>query len=671
MPTLKKQLPAYAEKMNEAQREALCHNKGPAMVLAGPGSGKTTVLTGRVRYLTEQLHIPPSSILVITYTKAAALSMQKRFFREMSGRVSPVVFGTFHAICYQILKEQYLLKQDCLLSEQEKIQIIKSLLKENKYKADTEEAEVLLGFISMRKNSLRQIEEGNGDRVKYASVTAGNQKHDRSRLPEGMEPALFDLLYHDYTARCIQLGKMDFDDMLLKCFWLFQEKEEVLIKWQSRFQYILVDEFQDCNDLQFGILKLLAGEAANLFVVGDDDQSIYGFRGANPGIMRQFTEEYPQGVIIRLEANYRSREAIVRAGNVVIAENKTRFAKTMYAVEKEKQENEEEPEENEEEPGGDRDNFPAVGRRKQILSPVTILSFPDKKAQNNYIFSRVKELSKQFSYEDMAVIFRTNREAELFTCGLEENNIPYSLKGNRKSEYVHFTALDMAAYLRAAELVTETGYKMPGIPRQILLRIVNKPERDITRDSLPEGNVNLLKSADKACLQLYKQLCRIAQMSPWAAISYVRKVIGYDKWLLKQSFGNREKYEEWKDILEFVHTEAKRCEKIHDWLLFVEARQNKPGEQTGEKGIRLMTMHAAKGLEYAYVCIPNVNEGTIPHGRLCSEQTAEEERRLFYVGMTRAKTALDILYLTGTEEYPKLPSRFLDPLLRLQTDTRI
>ncbi|MBQ9134696.1 MAG: ATP-dependent helicase [Lachnospiraceae bacterium] len=641
---LNKEFFAYAEKLNKAQKEALFHHKGPAMILAGPGSGKTTVLTGRVRYLTEQLHIPPSSILVLTYTKAAACSMQERFIRETAGKICPVVFGTFHAVCYQILKEQYQLKHDCLLSEQEKLQIIKSLLKQYKQKADTEEAEWLLGFISIRKNSLNQKEEA-GLKKDYGYRLPETKMQEGLNGEENTDKALFELMYQDYKRKCEQLGKLDFDDILLKCFLLFRERKDVLLKWQKRFPYILVDEFQDCNDLQFAVLKLLAGESANLFVVGDDDQSIYGFRGANPDIMRQFAEDYPQAAKIRLEANYRSRAEIVKASNRVIAENKKRFSKNMYA---------------------------AGEAGEKINSPVQVLAFTDKKAQEEYIFSRVRQLTQKIPYKDMAVIFRTNKEAELFSYGLEEMRIPYTLKGYRKSKYAHFFAYDMAAYLKASQIVRNGN---TSIPRKLALVIANKPDRGIMREWLQEESMELVSPVadavfEKSCLQMYRQLCRIGTMSPWAAISYIRKVTGYDKWLLQKANGDRDKYEEWKRVADFIHGEAKRFERIEDWLLYAERESSKTEGPSEDKGIKLMTMHGAKGLEFSYVCIPNVNQGCIPHGKMLSQETLEEERRLFYVGMTRAKTALDILYLTGTGECPKLPSAFLNPLLQ-DTDRNV
>lgn len=637
------QLPAYAQNLNEAQLKALMHHQGPAMILAGPGSGKTTVLTGRVQYLISKHNVAPSSILVITYTKAAALSMQQRFIRENKGEVKPVVFGTFHSICYQILKNQYHLKNDCLLSEQEKIKIIKSLLIEQNQNTEFEDVEVLLGCISMRKTGFLT---------------------EQLPLPQNIQTEIFEGLYQAYIKKCIAMGKMDFDDMLLRCLTLFSEKEEVLKKWQARFKYILVDEFQDCDRTQFAILNLLAGEEANLFVVGDDDQSIYGFRGATPGIMKQFAEIYPHAEKIYLETNYRSIQGIVDASNAVIAENKDRFQKTMYAANKERAESRRA---SEAEPG----TWETKSRTDKNETAVTIKSFEDKKAQQTYLFERIKNLSSRIPYQDMAVIFRTNREASLLIPGLEEAGIPYTLRGKRKSKYAHFSVRDIVAYLQAASGLLERG---------VFLAFMNKPMRGMDRDKLPEGNINLkeleeryleegnAETADKIAL-LQKHLIRISGMSPWPAISYIRKVVGYDNWLMEKAGGDRDKLEEWLLQLDSVHNEAKAYTNLQEWINYVKRSSDKIEESAVNDGVQLITLHSAKGLEFSYVCIPDVNEGIIPHGRMISAATREEERRLFYVGMTRAKKALDILYLTGTKDYPKLPSGFLNPLLKNYSST--
>ncbi len=621
------EIPDYAKHLNEAQIKALMHHKGPACVLAGPGSGKTTVLTGRVKNLITRHHVTPSSILVITYTKAAALSMRQRFIRENNGEVQPVVFGTFHAICYQILKHQYHLKKNCLLSEQEKIKIIKSLFSENKQNTETENAEVLLGCISMHKNGMGT---------------------EQLPLPTSVTTNDFETLYHAYVHKCMVLGKMDFDDMLLRCLNLFMEREDVLKEWQKRFSYILVDEFQDCDRTQFAILRLLAGEDANLFVVGDDDQSIYGFRGATPGIMNTFAEMYPQAPKIYLEANYRSSRDIVEASNAVIRENTERFPKVMYAAKADTEES-------------------VVLENKGV----TLKDFTDKEAQAAYICERIKALSATVSYRDMAIICRTNREIMLMIPGLEESGIPYTLKGNLKSKYAHFTVRDIVAYLQAA-----TG----GMERNLFLIFMNKPMRGIDREYLKEGVVHpeelaqsyriegKMEIADNI-VKLQKHLNRIKEMSPWAAISYIRKMIGYDTWLMQKAGDDADKREEWMVLLDAVHREAKNYATLEEWIAFVHRESVKNAESATKDGVQLMTMHGAKGLEFSYVCLPDVNEGVIPHGKMITLQTREEERRLFYVGMTRAKEALDILYLTGTKEYPKLPSSFLNPLFKIYSST--
>ena len=300
------------EQLNEAQKRALCHKHGPAMVLAGPRSGKTTVIVGRVKRRIEQSRIPPSAILVITYTKAAALSMQQRFYKEMRGAAASVTFGTFHAVYYHILKEHYHLNDHCLITEKEKNHIL-NLIWKQQFQTEPEEdrMEQLRLCLALYKNGMAK---------------------ERLPLPQDFFPEQFDGLYAAYNRYCMAKGKLDFDDMQVRCRDLFCARQDILEKWQGRFLYILVDEFQDCNQIQYETLRLLAAPHRNLFVVGDDDQSIYGFRGASPDIMQRFIQDYPEAEKIYLEANYRSRTEIIAAADCVISANKKRFAKKMYAA---------------------------------------------------------------------------------------------------------------------------------------------------------------------------------------------------------------------------------------------------------------------------------------------------------------------------------------------------
>ncbi|MGN1147596.1 MAG: ATP-dependent helicase [Lachnospiraceae bacterium] len=606
------------DRLNDAQRSALCHHLGPALVLAGPGSGKTTVLTGRVKYLIEHYHIPPSSILVITYTKAAALSMQQRFIREMNGQVLPVTFGTFHAIYYHILKEHYHWKQDSLMSTEDKLRILTPLLKDRITKQ--EDAIILLHCISLHKNGLSP---------------------EKLPIPSGMEREDFIKIEKEYCQQTFRQGKMDFDDMLIRCQELFKKEPAVLLRWQKQFSYILVDEFQDCNKVQYEVLKLLAAPVNNLFVVGDDDQAIYGFRGASPGILQQFERDYPQTKMYLLEANYRSRQEIVSASNRMIAQNRERFSKNMYAA----------------------------GKHNTLLSlkPVTINAFAAREAQYEYLTGQLETLQKEISFEEMAVIFRTNGEIEYLIPYLTRSNIPYVVKDKIKSRYAHFAVQDVLAYMELA-----TGKKK----RQLFLQVMNKPDRHIVRENLWEEEICLEKTASmsstggrreeaESIRLLDRQLKQVCELSPYLAINFVRKVMGYDRWLREKAGKNADLYEEWKELLDEIQKEAKAFASLQEWIVFVKQETKNMDTRDCEKrtGVQLMTLHASKGLEFAYVCIPNANEGRIPYGKLLSKEAEEEERRLFYVGMTRAKKALDILYLTGTKEHPRLPSRFLNPLL--------
>ena len=407
---------------NEAQRNALCHYKGPAMVFAGPGSGKTKVLTARISYLIKKKAVSPSDILVITYTKDAAISMQQRFLREFASKSMPVSFGTFHSIFFHILKEHYHFHSDCLLSEKDKILIISPIIKE--YHLD-EYAENLLACISMFKNGI--------------SI-------DEMEFPMEMDHGCFVKIYERYRKCCKNLGKIDFDDMLLLCLKLFKEQNNVLEYWRKRYRFILIDEFQDTNRVQYEIVKLLSDSDENIFVVGDDDQAIYGFRGAKPGIMQDFIRDFPNAKQYFLEANYRSHKEILKVAGKVIGENTNRQVKHIFAA-----------------------------LTKENIADqrcVDIRSFPKLDGQYAYIIKRIEEMKRYFDYERMAVIFRTNMEIEHFIPFLEKSQIPYSYKEKVTSPYAAFYVQDIKDYL------TLTYDK---IDRPTFIRVMNKPERGLRR----------------------------------------------------------------------------------------------------------------------------------------------------------------------------------------------
>ena len=615
----------YFNLLSKEQKQAVTTISGPLLCLAGPGSGKTFTLVCRLRFLIESHRVPPDSILVLTYSKAAALSMQRRFNMEMQEKTLPVVFGTFHAICYHILKEHYHFSQNSLLSHTEKIQALQSILQFMPDQSPEEEnCETILGCISLFKNG-KKIED--------------------LPLPAGLDAEDFVKIYREYRHQNRKKGKLDFDDMLLLCLELFLKEQNVLIHWQKRFSYILVDEFQDCNRIQYEVVKKLAYPENNFFVVGDDDQSIYGFRGASPDILQQFLQDFQGAGRILLGGNYRSRPEIIEAVEKVISENEKRMPKTLYAV-------------------GEAEGL--AGRE-----PVRIKGFNEHRMQFQYLTEQLKVLQTQMAWEEMAVIFRTNQEMAALLPYLLKENIPYNVRGGKnnswKNPYEHFAVQDILAYLRFA--VGEHS-------RKLFISIMNKPGRGIKRELLWEEEVDLIKLANElekkgkqeaaALRRLFSRFEKMQRMSPYLAIEFVRKGMGYDRWLRGRAGEEPALYEEWKEKLDGVQQSARGFTRIGEWLAFVEQKKEEAEHEAAEdmgKGVNLMTLHGSKGLEFTYVCLPNLNEGKLPHGKLPGKETIEEERRLFYVGMTRAKKALELLYLTGTEERPRQPSRFLQPLL--------
>ena len=299
--------------LSETQSRAVAHGAGPCICLAGPGSGKTTVITERTKYLIEKQGISPSEILVITFTKAASIEMRERFHNAMKGRYAPVTFGTFHAVFFTILKAAYHYTAENILREEEKYTILRDILEPMDLEIE-DEKEFLLGVteeISLIKNERISLEH-------YYS----------SNCPEDV----FRSIFREYQQALIRKRKLDFDDMLVCTYELLKARPDICRGWQKRFRYILIDEFQDINAIQYETVKLLAQPGNNLFIVGDDDQSIYRFRGAKPEIMLNFQKDFPKAVMIQLAENYRSTECIIKGAGRVIAHNTNRFQKSTHGI---------------------------------------------------------------------------------------------------------------------------------------------------------------------------------------------------------------------------------------------------------------------------------------------------------------------------------------------------
>lgn len=608
--------------LNHAQTEAVAHNKGPCMVLAGPGSGKTLTIAKRIEYLIMKHKVRPEEILVITFTKYAAWEMKNRT-RSICGPSSyAVTFGTFHGIYYGILKWAYRLNQSNLLSDEEKYRILREILPgidwDQEPEADEEKdyLQELAIEIGNVKNNCMDIEE-------YEPVKYTTEK--------------FRKLYRTYEETKKKYRKIDFEDMLIQCRDLFMKRPDILKKWQEKFQYILVDEFQDVNQAQYDVVRMLAAPQDNLFVVGDDDQSVYGFRRAKPGIMKEFMKDYPKARQILLDVNYRSSGYIVKGALRVIGNNKIRFEKKIEAFRK--------PDET-----------------------VHVQEVKDPVQEAEYVLERIREYrEKGVSYTEMAVLYRTNVDARAMSELMMEYQIPFVMKEHLNNIYEHFIALDMISYLRLSQGEYDRKY---------FLQIANRPNRYLTRESMKTGNVSYESLRryyrDKDWMvdridQLEWDMKMICDKTPYAAIQYIRKRMGYDEFLKEYAAYRKISSEDLFAVLEEIWQNSKGYGTIKEWFEHIESYGKMLKEQNkknGEKeGVNLMTMHAAKGLEFDTVFVIEANEGSCPYKKATADEEIEEERRLFYVAMTRAKRKLVISYVKEKNGKDLLPSRFVSELL--------
>lgn len=604
---------------HETQLQAIRHQSGPMMVLAGPGSGKTTVITHRVRFLVEQCQVEPGSILVITFTRAAADEMKLRFQVLMEGRRPAVSFGTFHAIFFQILKHAYRYDAANIIREEQRVQFVRELME--RYQIDAEdEMEFILAILS-------EISMVKGEMLDLEHYYAKNCSEE-----------IFKKLYHGYEEKMLRAGLLDFDDMLVMCYELFRQRQDILAAWQSKYRYILVDEFQDINRVQYEIIRMLAAPEDNLFIVGDDDQSIYRFRGAKPEIMLGFLNDYPNARQTLLGINYRSTATIVESAGRLIVHNKTRYAKAIQAER-------------------------GTGR------PVATQVFDDAQAEARGIVEEIQDYLKMgFRLSDIAVLYRTNMEPRLLMERLMEFNVPFRMRDTLPNLYDHWIVQDILAYIHIA---------LEGAMRAWVLRVINRPKRYVSRDALEGQEISweALKSwyQDKGWMverigQLEYDLRMIQKMAPVAAVNYIRKAVAYDDYLREYAQYRRMKPEELLELADQLQESAAAHRTYEAWFHHMEEYGRQLKQQLYNRGrdvdgVCLMTMHSAKGLEFPIVYILDANERVTPHHKAVLDADLEEERRMFYVAMTRAKDRLHICYARERYGKPQDRSRFIDEYL--------
>ncbi len=601
---------------NNSQIQAINHFKGPCMVLASAGTGKTAVITRRTQKLITEHGVNPSNILVITFTKAAATEMKQRFMQMMQQEHTRVTFGTFHAVFFMVLKVAYHFDASNIIPEEQRYQLMRQIVASHHldYRDENEFVGNLLGEISKVKNNRIALEN-------YYSSQCGE--------------AVFRQIYKEYDRYMKQNRRLDFDDMLLYTYELFDQRPDILQAWQNKYQYILIDEFQDINQLQFDIIRMLASPQNNLFVVGDDDQSIYRFRGSKPEIMLKFPQEYPGCAAILLDTNYRCDQNIVDGAMNLIRHNKERFEKEIHAA-------------------------------KGAQEPIRYLSFKNQKEQNLFLIKSIEDVVREGgSFSEFAVLFRTNTQPRLLIEQLMEYNIPVRMKDQIPNIYEHWIARDLLTYIRIA-----AGSRK----RADFLQIMNRPKRYIGRDSLCEPEVAFdewIKMYDEQpwiadrIEQLLYDLKMIKTMNPYAAINYIRRGIGYEEYLREYAQYRSISAEDLIDILDELQESAKGYKSYTEWVDHIatytqEMKRLMEKRMQAKEAVTLATFHSAKGLEFDRVFLVDVNEDVIPYKKAVLDKDIEEERRLFYVGMTRARNRLYICSVASMREEDMQVSRFVE-----------
>ena len=591
------------DKLNENQLKAVEHVDGPCMVLAGPGSGKTRVITYRIANMVVNKDIKPTSILAISFTKASSMEMKNRALALSNDfRMNKVTYGTFHSVFFRILRYFENYNIESILDEKTKRIGLKNILKGlNIENADDDETiGQVINEISYVKNELM-------DKRDFKSEVLTNDE--------------FIKVYNYYEEYKEQINKIDFDDMLIKTYELLKNNKSALDRVRSAYRYILVDEFQDINKVQFEALKLIANPNNNIFVVGDEDQSIYGFRGSRPDFLLEFEEYFLNTNKVLLDINYRSKGEIIDIANRLIEKNENRYEKVIKCGQ-------------------------GNGANVNYISP------EDSEEEAVYIAKDIKDKIQEdyTEYTDFAVIYRTNIQSRALVDVFMDMRIPFVVKDSIVTIYDHWAAQDILSYLRIG--VNPNSNKD-------WIRIINKPFRYISKDNLnlikdePDFINALINKCDlhpkqvKTINDLDIDITYVKGLNPKNAISYIRTTLDYDRYILDYCTNRKIKINGLIEILNELESSATNFKTIQEYLDHIERVKSEIVDNKNNKetdGVIFTTMHSAKGLEFKNVYIIGANEGTIPHEKSYEiddeekkNDQIEEERRLMYVAITRAE----------------------------------
>lgn len=622
-------------------------------------AGKTTVITNRVRYLIEEEGVNPALILVVTFSKAASVEMRERFEVLTGNKRLPIRFGTFHSLFFQILKAAYHYEAKDIVTAPLKYRFLEEALMETEYDDIEDKKE----FLEDVEREISRIKGEGTDIEHYYSTTCPEE--------------IFRQIYNGYQSRVQKNRYLDFDDMVMYTYELFRARPDILAAWQKRFSYILIDEFQDINRLQYENIRMLARPQNNLFIVGDDDQSIYGFRGARPDIMLSFPKEYADLKQVTISGNYRCRAQILEAAARLISHNKKRYGKQLEAMRGE----------------GDAVH---VSRYANVLS------------QADAVVQKIRAyLQEGTGPEEIAVLFRTARQMNVLSRKLMEYNIPFVMKDAMPNVFEHWIAKDLITYLKLAQGERDRSH---------FLKIANRPRRYISRAAFGAQDMSFgmlyeyYRDKPYMCERintLQNDLFAMKTMTPYSALDYIYQVIGYHDFLCEYAAERNVSVGDWEEVVEELKEDASEFDTVQAWFAHIEEygrqleerrrfggerrryggdRRRSGGEyrsherggsgpqggnaeaagDSGDdgRGVAIMTMHASKGLEFDVVFLPDLNEAVVPYQRSVEDGNLEEERRLLYVAMTRAREHLYLSYTAERFHKEMEPSRFIEEIRR-------
>ena len=645
----------YLKELNEAQREAVIRTEGPSLVIAGAGSGKTRVLTYRIAHLLKQ-GARPSTILALTFTNKAAREMKERIARVAGENVARYLWmGTFHSIFARILRVEHETigypSNYTIYDTSDSKSLIKTIIKSFQLDDKTYKPGVVAGRISMAKNNL------------ITPMAYANSPEIRGVDKNMRMPAISDI-YKEYTKRCRLSGAMDFDDLLLNTNLLFRDHPEILAKYQDRFGYILVDEYQDTNYAQYLIIKKLAAKHQNICVVGDDAQSIYSFRGARIENILNFKHDYPEHKVFKLEQNYRSTQMIVNAANSIIAKNKRQIPKTVYS-------------------------------KNDAGKPIKVISALTDNEEGFLVAQEIAQtqLRDHFQYLDYAILYRTNAQSRIFEESLRKRNIPYKIYGGL-SFYQRKEIKDLLSYFRMTINPDDN---------EALKRIINYPARGIGQTTLtklesaaigqetsvwkiiralPEVNhAKLNRGTVAKILNFVTLIERFQNLAKETDAFDTAKTIAEQTGILKELYNDKSpeglsRHDNIQELLNGIQEftlsarEEGEPDKLERYLEDVALLTDQDNEKDEDRNkVTLMTVHSAKGLEFKNVFVVGLEENLFPsqrQGEKATMESLEEERRLFYVAITRAKENAWLSYANQRYRWGNLdfctPSRFLEEL---------